>query len=532
MSPPASAAPKAVPAKGRGRRWVADLIAGVSVALVLIPQSMAYAELAGMPAHHGLYASALPPLLAAFFASSPYLQTGPVALTSLLTVGALGGLATLGSPEYVALAALLAVVVGVVRVALGVLRAGTISYLMSQPVLRGFTAAAALLILFSQLPSALGVEAEGASILVRAFRALSAPGTWEAEALGLSAMTLAFMIGGRRLHPLFPGVLLAVVAGVAFSVGTGYEGRVLGEVPKALVPPLRVDLPWTRVPELLVGGVIIALVGFADAVSISQAFAERARKPWDPNKEFVSQGVANLAAGLTGGLPVGGSFSRSAVNALAGAQTRASGAITGLAMLAFLPVSHVLAPLPKAILGAIVVGAVLKLLDPQPMLSLWRQSKLQACVAYATFALTLGLAPRIDLAVLGGVALAIAVHVWRELSVDVRVRRDGETLRLIPEGVIWYASANQFRQALAAAVAEHQDAEEVVLDLRSVGRIDLTGALALKELADGLREDFRWRVEGQPEHAVRILERVCPTLLEAPADGPMRASAGPAKPRA
>lgn len=524
MSASASARAKAVPAKGPGRRWLADLIAGVSVAAVLVPQGMAYAELAGMPAHHGLYASALPPLLAAFFASSPYLQTGPVALTSLLTVGALGGLAATGSADYVALAALLAVVVGAVRVALGALRAGTISYLMSQPVLRGFTAAAALLILSSQLPAALGVDASGESILLRAFRALSAPAEWELEALGLSAMTLVFMVGGRRLHALFPGVLLAVVVGVAFSELTGYAGPVLGEVPRALLPPLRLDLPWARIPDLFVGAVIIALVGFADAVSIAQAFAERARRPWDPNKEFVSQGVANLAAGLTGGLPVGGSFSRSAVNAQAGAQTRASGAITGIAVLAFLPVSHVLAPLPKAVLGAIVLGAIVKLLDPRPLLGLWRQSKLQAGVAYATFALCLALSPRIDLAVLGGVALAIAVHVWRELSVDVRVRREGATLRLIPEGVIWYASANQFRQTLAAAVAQHQDAEAVVLDLRSVGRIDLTGALALKELAEGLRDDFRWQVEGHPQHAARILERVCPQLL-----APVRDSRAPAK---
>ena len=132
-----------------------------------------------------------------------------------------------------------------------------------------------------------------------------------------------------------------------------------------------------------------------------------------------------------------------------------------------------------------------------------------------------------SIAVLGGVALAIAVHVWRELSVDVRVRREGATLRLIPEGVIWYASANQFRQALAPAVAAHQDADEVVLDLRSVGRIDLTGAPALTELAEALRADFRWRVEGHPQHAERILERVCPQLL-----APVRDSHAPAKPLA
>ena len=139
------------------RRWLADLLAGFSVALVLVPQSMAYAELAGMPPHHGLFAAALPPLLAAFFASSPYLQTGPVALTSLLSFAALSSISVPGTAEYVGLAALLALVVGVVRVGIGVMNGGAISYLMSQPVLRGFTAAAALLILSSQLPKVFGV---------------------------------------------------------------------------------------------------------------------------------------------------------------------------------------------------------------------------------------------------------------------------------------------------------------------------------------------------------------------------------------
>ncbi len=180
------------------RRRVRDLIAGASVGVVLIPQSMAYAELAGMPPVQGLYAAALPPLAAAFFASSPYLQTGPTALTSLLTFGALSTLATPASPEYVALGALLALVVGVVRVVIGRLRAGAIAYLMSMPVLRGFTAAAAMLIFASQVPAVLGIASNADSVLARAVDAFRRVSEWSPTAIAISGATVAMLLGGRR----------------------------------------------------------------------------------------------------------------------------------------------------------------------------------------------------------------------------------------------------------------------------------------------------------------------------------------------
>jgi len=496
------------------RRWLADVVAGASVGLVLIPQSMAYAELAGLPPHRGLFAGALPPILAAFFASSPYLQTGPVALTSLLTFGALASLATPGSDEYVILAALLAVVVGAVRVAIGVTRAGAISYLMSQPVLRGFTAGAALLIFSSQLPSVFGVTAEGGSVLGRAYFAMSHVGAWQTTAIGISAVTLVLMLGGRRIHALFPGVLAAVIFGVVFSSSTDYGGAVVGGVPDVLLPPFTIEHPWSKLPTLLVSGGIIALVGFAEAASVSQTFAEQTRTTWDPNKEFVSQGVANLSAGFFGGFPVGGSFSRSALNRHAGAVTRWSGAITGLTVLVFLPFAGIIAPLPKAVLGAIVVGAVLKLLDPRPLIELWRLSPAQALVAYATFVLTLLLAPHVEYAVLGGIALGLAVHAWRETQVDVAAGRQGDTLILRPRGVIWFASAPLFRQRMADLLAEHADVQVLRVDLAGMGRIDLTGALALSQIAQSAADGgLEVRFCGAPGRSKLILRRVMPDIL-------------------
>ncbi|MBT8405024.1 MAG: sodium-independent anion transporter, partial [Gemmatimonadetes bacterium] len=396
---------------------VRDIVAGVSVALLLIPQSMAYAELAGLPPHVGLYAAALPPIAAAFSASSPYLQTGPVALTALLTLGALLPLASTGTPEYVALAVLLAMVVGVTRVLVGLLRSGGVAYLMSQPVLMGFTSGAGLLILSSQLPGALGASGvpSDAGVLQSATWALANPGSWEIASLVLAAGTVAVILGGRRIHPLVPGVLIATGAGLVWSIATGYGGPTVGEVPRGFPTP-SLDLPWRSLPVLLVPGIVIALVGFAEAASIARTFAAQDRAPWDPNKEFIGQGLANLASAASGGFPVGGSFSRSSINHLAGATSRWSGAITGLVVLAFLPIAFVLTPLPRAILSAIVISAVASLVKLRPLLRLIKISPLQAMVGWATFGFTLILAPRVDQAVLLGVVLALGVHAWREMQ--------------------------------------------------------------------------------------------------------------------
>ena len=233
---------------GKARFGVRDILAGLGVALVLIPQSLAYAELAGLPAHHGLYAAALAPMAAAFFASSPWLQTGPVALTSLLTLGALLPLAAPGSREFVALAGLLALVVGVARIVVGLVRWGWIAFLLSQPVLRGFTAAAALLIIGSQIPAALGVDPPATGVGQRALWTLTAPGSWEPTAVGLTAVTFLLMFGSRRIHPAIPGVLLASLVGLVFSILSGYDGARVGTVPVGL-PVISLGLPWTRLPS-------------------------------------------------------------------------------------------------------------------------------------------------------------------------------------------------------------------------------------------------------------------------------------------
>ncbi|MGI9644177.1 MAG: SulP family inorganic anion transporter [Ilumatobacteraceae bacterium] len=455
-----------------------DLIAGISVALIAIPQSLAYAELAGVPAQIGLFASALPPLCAALFVSSKYLQTGPVALTALLTFGALSTIAEPGSPEYVRLAALLALMVGVMRVVLGLVRLGALAYLLSEPVLLGFTTGAAITIVASQIPKVFDVAPAGDGVLLDALEVLVNPGDWSPAAMGFAALALVCMFGGRRIHPLVPGVLLAVVLGVVLSEIVDYGGTKVGELDGAFVS-LGFDFEWSSTGDLLLPALAIALVGFAEPSSIARTFAAEERLPWNSNREMVSQGVANLASGFSGAFPVGGSFSRSSMNRMAGATSAWAGAITGAFVLVTLPLTPLLEPLPSAILGAIVVGAVIQLIRVGAIYRLTRLAPAQGMVAAGTLVATLLTNPRIERGVLIGIGLAFTVHLYREMNVTIVSDRDGDTLTIAPRGVLWFASVSRVERQLREELAEHQDIDAVVVDLAGVGRLDYSGGAAL-----------------------------------------------------
>ncbi len=396
----------------RRARLLGDLVAGISVALVLIPQSLAYAELAGVPAYIGLSAAALPPLFAAYFASSPYLQTGPVALTSLLTFGALAPLNESNPLEYVRLAALLAIITGLIRAALGLFGLGSVAYIMTKPVVLGFTSGAAVLILASQLPKVFGMESD-AGVLRGAFDALTSPQNWELAAILISGFTLVAMLGGRRIHVLFPGVLVAVLAVLLWSNVTGYDGLVVGELPTGFRTP-SLDLPWDQTTRLLVPGFVIALVGFAEPASIARTYAEAEDIPWDSSRELLSQGIANLTSGIMGAFPVGGSFSRTSLGHLAGAKTKLSGAITGAVVFLTLPLDPLLKNLPRAVLGAIVLAAVFKLIRVVDIYRMRTVSKIDAGVAAFTFVATLVTVPRLEIGVLLGILASFASSVYKK----------------------------------------------------------------------------------------------------------------------
>jgi SulP family sulfate permease len=267
----------------------------------------------------------------------------------------------------------------------------------------------------------------------------------------------------------------------------------------------------SSLPELIVPALVIALIGFVEASSIARTYATLDRKPWNANREFLSQGVANLAAGAFGGFPVGASFSRSALNRLAGARSTASGLVTGLVVLLFLPFGFLLSDLPQAVLAATIIVAVVPLVRLRPLLEVLRASRIQFTITITTFALTLILSPHVERAVIVGAILSVVIHLWRELRLDVDSSRDGDVLHLRPAGVLWFGTAQKLDDRFIALLAENPDAERLEIHLLGLGRIDLTGALALeKVISDARRAGLDVEVGPAPAVAAQLFGRVFP----------------------
>jgi len=303
-------------------------------------------------------------------------------------------------------------------------------------------------------------------------------------------------------------VLVAVIVGILYGELSDYAGPVVGSVDLAW-PGSPLGLPWGRLWSLIVPGAVIGVVGFAEPSSIARIYAAQDRERWSPNRELISQGVANLASGISGGFPIGGSFARTSINHLAGGKTRWSGAVSGVAVLAFIPLAGVMSGLPRAVLGAIIIAAVTRLIDVSRLIGFWRLSRAQALVAWVTFAATLVLSPRIDIAVMLGIGLGITVHLWRELRAPVGSAYDAGVLTVRPQGVIFFGSSPDVAEAMVDLLAMYPDAHRVVFDLAGVGRIDLTGALALKSLVDDARQaGLEAGISRVPRHAERVLEAV------------------------
>ena len=391
-----------------------DLVAAVTVALLLIPQCLAYAELAGLPAHVGLVAAAIPPIIAGAFGSSANLQTGPVALTALVTSGALSTIEDPGTAEYIELAALLAFLVGAFRIVLGAARLGRLAYLMTAPVVLGFTTGAAIIITSSQLPSLVGATGRGDGVLHDGLHALTHPTDWNAPAVWLALATTAIIVMGRRFYGRrFPGVLIAIGLAIVIGRYTVYDGALVGAIPTDFPIPDPSNIPWARTGTILLAALVISVVDFAEPAAIARRFAEEDGEEWDASREMTGQGVANVASGLVGGFPVGGSFSRSSLNRLAGGETRWSGVFVGAIVLLFLPIAGVLEDLPRAALAATVIVAVYKLIDLPGLWRMLRTDWIDGLVALATVGLTIAMEPKIHYAVVVAIAGAAVVEALR-----------------------------------------------------------------------------------------------------------------------
>jgi SulP family sulfate permease len=412
-----------------------DAWAGTSVGLVLIPQALAYATLAGMPPQTGLYAAMLPSVIGLLWGSSVLLAVGPVALTSILVFGSLSAMATPGSDHWVALAIWLALYSGAIQFLLGAFQMGKIAHLVSQPVVAGFINAAAVIIILSQLPGLLGLSFHPFNLTSASASLISATPAWLLTT-AFGCMALALLLALRRFVPRAPGMLVVTIIGIACSWAldyAGHGGAVVGKLPEGL-PALSLPPPisLSTHQDLWLAALILALISFTEAMSSCRVLARKTNDRWDENQELIGQGLAKIASGLSGAFPVSGSFSRSALNIYAGATSAWSSLFAAACVLfSLLFLTDFIGYLPYSVLAAMIMVPVSNLLDLKAFRRLFRISRDDGVVAVVTFVVTLSFSPRLHFGVFAGVGLTMVSFLYRRTHpriVEVGQHDDG-TLR-------------------------------------------------------------------------------------------------------
>ncbi|GHC70038.1 sodium-independent anion transporter [Pseudorhodoferax aquiterrae] len=480
-----------------------EAIAGLTVGMMVIPQGVAYAALAGMPLVTGIYASLLPALIAVLFSASTRLSVGPTALSCLLIAASLSGMAEPGSPQWVNLAVWLALLSGLLQVVLGAARFGWLLNVVSAPVLMGFTQAAAVLILLSQLRDLLGLPADWqAAQLAQQLN----PG---AALFGIGSLVL--LVLSRRLSPKLPAVVLVVLAAAGISWAIGFEaagGAVVGSLPAGMPQLYLPQWPgWQDFSRLLAPALVITLISFLETASSAKVDSQKGGQRWDQDQDLIGQGLAKLASGLSGAFPTSSSFSRSALNLYAGARTGwatiASVIVVLAALVWFTPLLH---PVPQAVLAAIVVAAVMGLVKPAAFVQLWRVSRVEAVTAGVTFGVTVLSAPALYWGVIAGLLMSLSHFLYQRLHpriIEIGLHPDGSlrdrhlwhlpplaprlcALRM--DGGLDFASANAFERAVLEHLAAHPEVRHVCVFALSINHIDATGVEMFGQLRKGLRE--------------------------------------------
>lgn len=502
-----------------------DLVAAAIVTIMLIPQSLAYAMLAGLPPEMGLYASILPLVAYALFGSSRTLAVGPVAVVSLMTASSVGQIAAQGTAGYLTAAVVLALLSGGMLLLMGLLRLGFLANFLSHPVISGFITASGLLIAASQMKHILGVSAGGDNLPEILLGLAEKAGAVNPYALALGLGSLGFLWFARsRLKPLLiawgfsprradlttkTAPILAVAATILLAAGFG-----LGEKGVALVGAIPQGLPALGLPsgvsldllaQLAGPAFLISVIGFVESVSVAQTLAAKRRQSISPDQELFGLGAANLASGLSSGYPVTGGFARSVVNFDAGAETPAAGIFTALGIaLATLWLTPLLANLPQATLAATIILAVLSLVDFKAIRRVWSYSKMDFSAMAATILVTLFRG--VEAGVLAGVGLSLLLHLYRTSRPHMaivgrvpggehfrnverhQVLTDPEILSLRVDESLYFANSRYLEERVAAMVAARPGLKHVTLMCPAVNLIDASALESLEAINHRLKE--------------------------------------------
>ena len=518
----------------------ADIIAGVTVGFVIVPQSMAYAQLAGLGPQYGLYASFLPVLIGAIMGSSRQLSTGPVAVVSLLTAAALGEIVTDPS-SYAVYAALLALIVGLFQFSLGILRLGFVINFLSHPVVTGFTNAAAIIIGASQLPKVFGirvinsndtewvswcqplsfiermenVDSNGLHTICNADQSYETIARLLEAALFYTHLpTLAMALMGvlgivvlQRFFPRMPAILTVAVVSTAASFLIDYEA-----MGGAIVNSIDIDglfsfkipsFDFNAMGTLFIYAITISLIGFMEAISVAKSMAATTKQRLDVNQELIGQGLSNIASSFFQGYAVSGSFSRSAVNLTAGAVTGFSSVVTAIIVgLTILWLTPLLYHLPQATLAAIILMSVVNLVHFSPLRHAWKVEKHDGWVGLLTFIMTLIFAPHLENGIAFGIIMSLGLFLYRtmepnftELSVQkgsiIASRFVDDTTEVSNavkiakwSGSLYFANAAYFETKLLELISKNEELKYIIVDVASIVQVDASGEQVLRNLVE------------------------------------------------
>lgn len=500
-----------------------DVIAAVIVTIMLIPQSLAYALLAGLPAQMGIYASIVPIVFYAIFGTSRALAVGPVAVVSLMTAAAIGELAVQGTPEYIAAALTLAFLSGIFLLAFGLLKLGFLANFLSHPVIAGFITATGIIIAVSQLKHILGINASGHNLLEigRSLIEHLPEANLPTLVIGVSATAFLFWVR-KGLKPALikvgfaqrsadiltkvgPVIAVAITTIATSAMGLTDQGvKVVGDVPQGLPPLTMPSFSMDLWSSLLGSAILISVIGFVESISVAQTLAAKKRQRINPDQELIGLGAANIGAAFTGGYPVTGGFARSVVNFDAGAATPAAGAFTavGLALAALL-LTPLIFFLPKATLAATIIVAVLSLVDFSILKKTWVYSKADFIAVLATILITLGFG--VELGVTTGVALSIVIHLFKTSRPHMavvgqvpgtehyrnvlrhEVATENNILTLRVDESLYFANARFLEDRIYDTVATMPELEHVVLMCPAVNDIDMSALESLEAINERLK---------------------------------------------
>ena len=511
--------------RGYSRRsLINDGLAAIIVTIMLIPQSLAYALLAGLPAEMGLYASILPLIAYALFGSSRTLSVGPVAVASLMTASAVGAVAAQGVVDYASAATLLALLGGLMLIAMGLLKFGFVSHFLSQPVVSGFITASAIIIALGQLGPLLGLALKGATLpslghdlsmqLREAHSLTIAVGSGSMAFLLLARYRLSSWLGalGLRERPAevivrsAPVLVMAVL--IPLSAAMNFESAgvpLVGQIPSGLPAFSAPNISWLLIQELALPAFLIALIGFIESVSVGKTLGAKRRQRIDPDQELIGLGAANTAAAISGGFPVTGGFSRSVVNFDAGAETQMASVLAALGIaLAAVLLTPMLYFLPKAVLAATIVVAVISLIDftTITLARRYRAADFWAVVITITVTLLAG----VEMGVLAGVGASVGLHLYHTSRPHFAVvgqvpesehyrnverhdvMTDPHILSMRIDESLYFANAAYLEDMVFAQAALREDLLHVILMCPAVNAIDLSALEALEEINTRLKE--------------------------------------------